>query len=533
MTQQLVRNAFLSPEKTLKRKIQEAWLAIQVEREFSKPEILEMYLNIIYFGNGAYGIEAAAETYFNKDAAELSLAEAALLSGFVCAPNSFNPFINEEKALSRKQTVLRKMESLGIISTEEADEAREEELKFGELKIQGYPYPYFIDYVVHHELIKILSDTTLFGSKEDAYNAIYTLGLKIYTTLETELQAHVEETLNRKDKYPTTVRIDMEKFKAAYHEAGNKMPKDYPKAYIDEENGIPQPQSAMVLANPQTGAIRALGGGREYCKNKNEVLRFISKRQPGSSIKPIVSYAPAFEEKVLAPGSIVYDVPIKIGSYAPRSWDGKYWGPITVREAIKWSRNIPAVSVLHMISPSKGTEYAERMGISSFSDDDRNSLSVALGGVSGISVMDMCQTFATIANEGVKKPLHTVSRIEDRNGEIIFEQNAAGEAVLSPQTAFMITHILEETHRTSFTGNRLYIDRPVAVKTGTTNDDRDTLLAAFTPNLVSYLWMGYDFKDMGRIRGGHGLTTSITRDVFKKAFEGLEKISFESRRPSG
>ncbi|NLI71013.1 MAG: PBP1A family penicillin-binding protein [Firmicutes bacterium] len=533
ITQQLIRNAFLTPEKTLKRKIQEAWLSIQLEREFSKPEILEMYLNTIYFGNGAYGIEAAAETYFNKSSSDLSLAEGSMLAGFVCAPNSFNPFINEEKAQNRKKTVLRKMSSLGYIGADEAKSAREEELKYGELKTREYPYPYFIDYVVHHELIKILSETALLGDKEAAYHAIYTQGLKIYTTLDTELQAHVEETLRRKDKYPTTIYIDMDKFKAAYKEAGNKLPKDYPKAYIDEENGVPQPQAAMVIANPQTGAIRALGGGREYRKNKDEVLRFVSKRQPGSSIKPVVSYAPAFEEKILAPGSIVYDVPIKIGNYAPRSWDGRYWGPITVREAIKWSRNIPAVSVLHMVSPGKGTEYAERMGISSFSEDDRGALSVALGGVSGISVMDMCQAFATIANEGVKKPLHTVSRIEDRNGEIIFEQNAAGEAVLSPQTAYMITNILEETHRTTFTGNRLYIDRPVAAKTGTTNDDRDTLLAAFTPNLISYLWMGYDFKDMGRIRGGHGLTTSITRDVFRKAFEGLEKISFESRRPSG
>ncbi len=534
ITQQLMRNAFLTQKQTYERKIQEAWLAVQIEREYTKDEILEMYLNLIYFGNGVYGIEAASETYFNKNTGDLTIAEGAMLAGTVNSPNYNNPIYSEERAINRMHIVINKMKDLGYISSSEAKEAREtEEFEFGEIRSPEYPFPYFVDYVLHDELVGILADMPEYGSKENAYTAIYNEGLRIITTLDAELQEVVEYTLNRADKYPTTLRIDMNKFREAYTEAGHKIPADFPNAFIDEENGIPQPQSAIVLANPSTGEIHALGGGREYRKQGNEVLRFKSRRQPGSSIKPIVSYAPAFEEGLMSPGSIVYDVPLTVGSYSPRSWDGEYWGPITVREAIKWSRNIPAVSVLQQVTPGKGTEYAEKMGITSFSDDDRGSLSTALGGVSGISVFDMAQAFGTIANQGVKKPFYTVERIEDRSGNILFQQESIPEVVLSQQTSYMITDILEETHRTTFTSNRLYIDRPVAVKTGTTNDNRDTFLAAYTPNLVSFFWMGYDFPEMGRIYGGHGLTTSITRDIFVKALDGLEVISFESFRPGG
>lgn len=532
ITQQLIRNAFLTPDQTLERKIQEAWLAIQIEQEYTKQEILEMYLNIIYFGNGVYGVEAASETYFNKTTGELTVAESAMLAGIPSSPNFNNPIHSEERAVNRMITVINKMESLGYISSQEASEAREtEEFNFGEVRSIEYPYPYFVDYVLHHELVGILSEMPEYGNKENAYSAIYNQGLRVYTTLDAELQKHVEATLNRSDKYPTTIRINMVKFREAFIKAGNKIPSDYPGAYIDQENGVPQPQSAIVMANPSNGEIRALGGGREYSKRTNEVLRFISRRQPGSSIKPLISYAPAFEEGVLTPGSIVYDVPFRAGSYAPRNYDRKFEGPITVRHALKWSRNIPAVSVLQQISPGIGTGYAERMGITTFSDDDRGSLAAALGGVSGISAMDMAQAFSTIANEGIKKPLHTVRRIEDRDGNIIYQQNSAGERVLSAQTAYMVNDILEDAHRTTFTRNRLYIDRPVAAKTGTTNDNRDTYLVTYTPNAISVFWMGYDYKEMGRILSGHGYSISVTRDVLAQAFKGLEVMRFN--RPPG
>ncbi len=533
ITQQLTRNAFLTPDQTYERKIQEMWIAIEIEKDYTKDEILEMYLNLVYFGSGAYGIYAAAETYFDKKPAELTIAEGAMLAGVLNSPNANNPFNSEERAGRRMRLVLDKMEYLGLITSSQRRSADNEKLVYAKKETEDYPFPYFLNYVIHNELISKLSQTHLFENREGAYEAIYTGGLRVYTTLDVELQEHLENTLNREDLYPTTLRIDMEKFKEALAQNNNRIPADFPGAYRVDENGVPQPQAAMVLADPMTGEVKALGGGREFHRDGNEVLRYISRRQPGSSMKPIVSYAPAMEEGLFGTGSIVEDEFFEVGNYAPRSWDGQYWGPITVREALRWSRNIPPVRVLHQITPYRGTMYAEKMGISTFSDDDRGALSVPLGGVSGVTVYDMAQAFATIANQGMKQPFHTVKKVLDSSGNIVYEYRDQPEKVLSPTTAYMLTDIMEDAHRNTFTENRLYIDRPVAVKTGTTNDNRDTYLAAYTPNLLSVFWMGYDFHKMGFIHGGHGLSTGITREVFKKAFEDLPVIDFKELRPDG
>lgn len=535
ITQQLTRNAFLTAEQTFRRKIQEAWLAIQLERHYTKSEILEMYLNTIYFGNGAYGIEAASNTYFDKSADELTLAESAMLAGIPRSPNSNNPFFSEERALNRMKLVLYNMESVGYISSEEAEEAREtENFEYGELREKELPYPYFLEYVLHRELVNTLKDMPEYGTRESAYEAIYTHGLKIHITMDTDIQAHVENTLDDDSMYPSTIRIDMDKFKEGYKEAGGNIPRDFPGAYIDEEKGVPQPQSAFVLADPTTGEIIALGGGRDFRKEENEILRYLSTRQPGSAIKPVVPYAAAFEENALAPGSIVYDVPFSAGSYSPKNWDGQYWGPINARDALRWSRNIPAVATLQDISPYKGTEYATNMGINSFTEDDRGSLTTALGGVSGIPPLQMAQAYGTLANMGVKAEFHTISHIKDRDGNVIYEQNNTPETVLSPQTAYMINHILEDAHRNTFTSNsRVAFDRPVAAKTGTTDERKDIYLAAYTPNIVSVIWIGNDIRDMGRIQGSYPFTTAITREIYNKVFEDLEVKYFSEQRPSG
>ncbi len=535
ITQQLTRNAFLTSEQTFKRKIQEAWLAIQLERHYTKSEILEMYLNTIYFGNGAYGVEAAANTYFDKSAEDLALAESAMLAGIPRSPNSNNPFFSEDRAINRMKLVLYNMESVGFISPEEAEEARKtENFEYGEKRDEELPYPYFLEYVLHRELVSTLKNMPEYGTRESAYEAIYTHGLKIHTTMDTEIQAHVENTLDDDSMYPSTTRIDMDKFKEGYKEAGGNIPGDFPHAYIDEEKGVPQPQSAFVLADPSSGEIIALGGGRDFRKEENEIMRYLSTRQPGSAIKPVTPYAAAFEENALAPGSIVYDVPFSAGSYSPKNWDGQYWGPVSARDALRWSRNIPAVATLQDISPYTGTEYATKMGINSFTEDDRGSLTTALGGVSGIPPLEMAQAYATLANMGVKADFHTISRIEDRDGNVIYEQNNTPETVLSPQTAYMVTHILEDAHRNTFTSNaRVAYDRPVAVKTGTTDERKDIYLATYTPNIVSVLWIGNDIRDMGRIQGSYPYTTAITREIYNKVFEDLEIEYFSAQRPSG
>jgi len=537
ITQQLTRNAFLTPDQSMERKVQEAWMAILMEREYTKEEILELYLNRIYFGNGAYGVEAAAQTYYDKNVDELSIAEAAELAGILSAPNDNNPWSSEENALRGRTYTINRMEATEFISSEEAEKAREKELTYAE-PVVGYSHPHFVDQVLHHELLDILKKLPEYGSdRDEAYDAIYTQGLRVYTTLDTELQTHVEDVLNNDDLYPRTVNVDIDKVRDAIDDDtfDSNNPID---PYIDDEKGIPQPQAAMVLADPNTGELLALGGGRHYEKDRDENVRFRNTRQPGSAIKPVIDYAPAFEEKLLAPGSVVDDAPREFstdsGTFRPENWNYRFYGLMTAREALVLSRNVPAVETLKKVGTQKAAEYAKEMGITTIRDDELDNLSLGLGTM-GATAKDMAQAFGTLANEGVKVPYHTVTRIEDRQGNIIWERQDDAESqperVLSQQTAYMVNDILEETHR-RFLPRRLDVDgRQVAAKTGTTDGRRDTYLASYTPNLVSTFWMGYDIERLGQIGDGHNLSTNFTRRVFEKAFEDLPHEEFQ--RPEG
>ena len=533
ITQQLARNSFLSTEQTMKRKIQEAWMAVTLEREYSKEEILEKYLNHIYFGNGAYGVEAAAQTYFDKEAGELTLAEAAELAGIPSAPRVNNPWNDQERSHRLRNYVLDQMERLEYISGEEAANARNKELAYATPQREDYPYPYFVDYVLHRELLQILTSMDQFGSRGDAYNAIYTQGLHVHTTLDTDMQSSVEDTLNNNEFYPETTYFDIDKLREAMRENNNRLPPDFPGAYIDEENGIPQPQSAVVLADPGSGEVMALGGGRDYHKQRNELLRYTSWRQPGSAIKPITVYAPAFEEKEIAPGSVVDDAPKvydSIPEFTPSNWDGTFWGLTTVRQALVHSRNIPAVSTLEKISPSTGARYAAEMGINTILDEERDNLSLALGGFQGgATALDMAQAYSTLANSGIKSPLHTVTRIEDRQGNVIWEHENTTEQVISPQSAFMVNDILKDVP-SEFVGAWLNVNRPLAAKTGTTDGQADRYLATYTPNLTSIAWMGYDIRDMGGI-GSPRHTAQISNQVLNEVLDEIPVEDFT--RPSG
>ncbi|HOL17604.1 MAG TPA: PBP1A family penicillin-binding protein, partial [Bacillota bacterium] len=492
ITQQLVQNAFLTTEKTIKRKTQEIWLAIKFERQYSKEEILEMYLNRIYFGNGAYGVEAAAQMYFNKSVGELELHEAAYLAAIVRSPEYYNPFANEEAGIARTKLVLGNMKRLKFISEAEYEQALSAEFLYGEPPTFAYPHPYYVDYVVHHELVNILSELPEYGSREEAYKAIYTGGLKVYTTLDTDIQAHVETVLNNHDLYPRTLFINMDKLQEAINANNGRLPADYPDAYIDEEKGKPQPQSALVLTDPKTGAIWALGGGRNYAKNQNEDLRFLSKRQPGSAIKPVITYAPAIEEGLLGAGSALDDAPlIGPGGWFPENYDGNFRGMVTVRRALAYSYNLPAVRAYQALGLEKGAEYARKMGISTFEPSD--ALPSWTLGSREVTALDMAQAFSVFANNGIRVDLHAVQRIEDSNGQIIYEHKANPQQVLSPQTTFIINDILQDVVRyTTATG--LQSPRPMAAKTGTTDDARDIYLCAYAPNIVASFWMGYDIN---------------------------------------
>lgn len=535
ITQQLAQNAFLTTETTYRRKIQEIWLALQLERSYGKDEILELYLNRIYFGNGAYGVEAAAQTYFNKHVEQLTLAEAAMLAGAVRSPNTSNPFDNEEEARSRMRVVLTSMERLEFISSSEHRRALQQEILYAKPKDPGYPYPHFVDYVVHQELIRILRSIPSIGTTEEAYRSIYTGGLRIYTTLKPSLQVHVEEVLNRTDLYPTTIYVDMPAVREAVAAlpTGRDLTRAQLQELVDEEGGVPQPQAAIVVADPTTGKIMALGGGREYRKQFDEVLRFSTLRQPGSAIKPIITYAPAFEEGVLpGAGSTLDDSPFTgPQGWKPKNFDNRFRGMISAREALYFSYNVPAVRAFQDLGTRVGVGYAERMGISTIAPSEIDNLALTLGGFTyGVTAIDMAQAYSVLANDGVRVDLHTVERIEDRNGVVLYENRINPRQVLSPQATFLVNDILQDFVR-RYLGRALQIDRPVAAKTGTTEYWKDVYLVAYTPNIVASFWMGYDEPKMGSIQQGWRYSTAFLREVFLEAFKDLEIRDFS--RPDG
>ena len=535
ITQQLAQNAFLTTETTYRRKIQEIWLAIQLERSYGKEEILELYLNRIYFGNGAYGVEAAAQIYFGKNVSDLNITEAAMLAGTVRSPNNYNPIDNELEAEARMRTVLSSMKRLGYITELQHRQALLQELIYAELPNPEYPYPHFVDYVVHHELLRILSEIPSIGSREDAYRVIYTGGLRIYTTLEPSLQSHVEEVLSRTDLYPTTIYLDMPRVREAVADlpTGRDLTRAQLQELVDEEGGVPQPQAAIVVADPATGKIKALGGGRAYRKKVDEVLRFVNLRQPGSAIKPIITYAPSFEEGVLpGAGSTIDDSPFRgPQGWQPKNFDNRFRGMVSAREALYFSYNVPAVRAFQALGPRVGVDYAERMGISTIDPSEIDNLALTLGGFTyGVSAIDMAQAYSVLANDGVRVDLYTVEKIVDRHGAVLYEQRINPRQVLSPQTTFIVNDILQDFVR-KYLGRALQIDRPVAAKTGTTENWKDVYLVAYTPNLVASFWMGYDEPKTGGIQQGWRYSTQFLRQVFLEAFQTLEIRDFI--RPGG
>ncbi|MDZ4133769.1 MAG: PBP1A family penicillin-binding protein, partial [Dethiobacteria bacterium] len=535
ITQQLAQNAFLTTETSYKRKIQEIWLAIQLERSYGKEEILELYLNRIYFGNGAYGVEAAAQTYFDKNVGDLTVAEAAMLAGAVRSPNFYNPLNNETEAEGRMRLVLSSMKRLELITENEYRQALLQDIIYAELPDPGYPYPHFVDYVLHHELIRILSSMPSIGSIEEAYRAIYTGGLRIYTTLDPAMQSHVEKVLSRADLYPSTIYVNMPRVREAVSKlpVGRDLTRAQLQELVDEEGGVPQPQAAIVVADPTTGRIKALGGGRDYRKKLDEVLRFITLRQPGSAIKPIITYAPAFEEGTLAgAGSPLNDSPFTgPQGWKPKNFDNRFRGMISAREALYFSYNVPAVRAFQALGTRVGVGYAERMGISTIGPSEIDNLALTLGGFTyGVSAVDMAQAYSVLANEGVRVDLYTIEKIEDRHGVILFDQRIKPRQVLSPQAAYIVNDILQDFVR-KYLGRALQIDRPVAAKTGTTENWKDVYLVAYTPNLVASFWMGYDEPKMGGIQQGWRYSTAFLREVFLEVFKTLEIKDFS--RPDG
>ncbi|MBC7345900.1 MAG: penicillin-binding protein 1A [Clostridia bacterium] len=508
ITQQLAKNAFIEkPEKTLKRKVQEAIMALQLERLYSKQEILEFYLNEIYFGHGAYGVQAAARTYFNKNVEDLNLAEAAMLAGLIKSPGTYSPLKegNLPKAKERQAQVLDNMVRFGYIDAAEAEKAKQTELQFtrGELERSGYRFPYYLDYVI--EQAEELLAANGFEEK-----MLFTGGLKIYTALDTRIQ---------------------EKMEAVYANPAN-----FPKS----PDQIPV-QSAMVVLDPHDGGVRALIGGREHQVRRGWNRATQARRQPGSAIKPIAVYAPALEEAGYSPATVVDDVPVSFPGYTPRNYDNRYRGLVNLREALRWSINVVAVKVLHDIGVERGYNFARDLGLPVTPRSKH--LSLALGAAEA-SPLEMAAAYAAFANGGIWIEPHAITRIADRFDRTLVEVKPHKKVVMSEQTAFLITDMLQTVVKEG-TGTRAQLGRPAAGKTGTTqlpdtpqfkgkDGTRDAWFIGYTPELVGAVWMGYDQTDAKhylRYVAGGTYPAAIWKQVMAEALKGKPVVNFP--RPEG
>jgi penicillin-binding protein 1A len=487
ITQQLARKLFLNDEVSISRKIEEALLAIEIERYYTKDEILERYLNIIYYGSGAYGIEAAAHTYFGTDVGHLTIGQAALLAGMPAAPSAYSPYVSLERAKERERHVLARMVASGFITPEqERVEAARPLRLIGDRPtgLQSYKYPYFTTYVTH----EIESQ---FGSK-----AAFEAGLQVYTTLDPRLQSLGQEAV---DWGITRAKAE----------------------------GIGAGQAALVALRPSTGEIVALVGGAGGFSLDNQFNRaWQARRQPGSSFKVFV-YTAAVDSG-MSPTTILEDTPVSypMGDgtrWEPRDDDNRYFGAITMRYALAQSRNVVAVKLADSIGIDKVIEYAKRMGVKSPLDAN---LSLALGS-SVVSPLDMASGYATIANAGIHIDPSPLRLVRDSLGTPILDNTYPQQTeVISAGTAYIMTSMLESViqHGTGYPNAD--IGRPAAGKTGTTSDFRDAWFVGFTPDLVTAVWVGNDdYRRMTESYGGN-IPARIWARFMKAALAKTPKHDF-------
>jgi penicillin-binding protein 1A len=452
ITQQVAKMMYLSPEKKYTRKLKEAILAYKIDKYLNKDEILNLYLNQIYLGHGTYGIESAALGYFGKSAKDLKLQEAALLAGLPKAPSTYSPFLHYEKAKQRQIYVLTRMMEDGYISKEEMEKASAAPLKLRPIRPKDKVAAYFVENVRRYVQEKYGADV------------LYKEGLSIYTTLDLNAQKYASEA--------------MEKGLKELEEREKYQP------------GLVQ--GALFCMDVKTGAIRAMVGGRDF--NKSEFNRATqSRRQPGSAFKPII-YTAAFD-KGLTPATVFVDSPISLedpsqegGVWKPKNFDEKFMGPITMRTALILSRNVVTVKILQEIGVDYVVSYAANMGITS---PLVRTLSLALG-VSGVTLQELVSAYSVLANQGIKVTPYFIKKIVDRTGNVFEETKVQSEQVIDPRIAFITTHVMQDVV-TRGTGTLVRgIGRPVAAKTGTTNDNRDAWFIGATPSLITGVWVGFD-----------------------------------------
>lgn len=534
ITQQLAKNAFLTHEKTFTRKLREILWAVQIERKYAKEEILEAYLNEIYWGPGIYGVQAASHYYFNKDVSELTLSESALLAAIIRNPGIYSPFTRPEAAMSRRNLVLEMMEDQGFITEQEMNLAKAQPLGVvSETTSQASQTEgrrsdrWFIQYVMR-ELVEKYGFT---------YDEIYQGGLRVYTTLDPVTQAAAEQSMTYLDTLSNQRNA----------------------------NGLRMPQAALVALDPSTGAIRAMIGGRDDDEFNRAVQAY---RQPGSANKVFV-YAAALDSRKFTPATVLVDEPVEYpreilpetiegeadplavlgeelaeendaNMWRPRNHDDTFRGPVTLRDALADSINIVAIKLLDQVGISRAIRLAEQMGVTSLTADDRH-LGFAIGGLTrGVTPLEMAEAYAVLANQGIHTEPYAVERVTDASGLVLWENSVQRKIVLDASTAYLVTDMLRDAVERGTGKNAAISGRDVAGKTGTTNEFTDAWFIGYTPELVAAVWIGndsasqsmiYRTEDGGSIRIGSAGAAYLWGLFARQALRNVPASNFS--RPPG
>ncbi|GAB4384157.1 MAG: penicillin-binding protein 1A [Elainellaceae cyanobacterium] len=483
ITMQLVKNLFLSPEQAISRKVAEAVLALRLEQVFSKDQILEMYLNQVYWGHNTYGVETAAKSYFNKRAAELTLAEAAMMAGMVQAPEEFSPFIDYELAKQRQAIVLDRMQILGWATAEEVEAAKAQPIQLGQItSFQGSQLPYVTDAVVQELTDRFGKDAVLKG------------GMRVQTTVDINFQRLAEQ-------------VAREGLQSVQYQ------------------GIYADQIALVAVDPRTHYVKAMVGGVNYEQSQyNRAIQ--AMRQPGSAFKPFVYYT-AFATGKYDAGSSIADSPVSYpdgdGYYNPQNYDGSFYGVMSIRQALAMSRNIPAIRLGQEVGINRVIEVSRTLGIKSPMEPVT---SLPLGSVD-LTPLEMAAAYATFANGGWQSETTIIAQVVDSQGNVLLDNTPRPQLVLDPWATATLNDVLQSVI-TSGTATSARLDRPAAGKTGTTSSERDIWFVGYVPQLSVSVWIGRDdYAPLGAGATGGGYVAPIWRNFMLQALQGVPVENFK------
>lgn len=486
ITQQLAKNAFLTQERSIIRKIKEAFIAKELEHKYTKDEILSMYLNRIYFGQGAYGIESASMYYFDKHVQNLDIAEAATLAAIPKSPNYYNPFENPQESKKRQELVIDQMVKYGFITADQAAQAKAKKMVYSTShKAKNDPRGYFFDMISQKVIEEVGAD------------ALYKGGLKIYTTLDMDMQKAAEKAIRHLPSY-----------------------------YTDGKK-LTQPQMALAAVDPKTGYVKAMIGGRGQDKFNRATL---AVRQPGSAFKSFV-YLTAMQNG-FTPASIIEDKEEEFAKgWKPQNSDMQWHGKVSLRTALKRSFNVPTIKLAREVGVDKIVANAEKMGISTLVDSGAYSdvnLAMALGGLSkGVNPLEMASAYGVLATNGLYSKPMALLKIVDRDGKVLYQAKSQTKRVIDAASAYLTTNMLEDV-LVSGTAGGMGIGRPAAGKTGTTDTYIDAWFVGYTPDLSTAVWVGDDNnKPMQRMYGS-GAPLSIWHEFMVNALASTPRTGFSN-----